>query len=190
MFTEDFFDINGKYGVLTERYRDIRGAFKFVHHRKGERAEQRAGENTILFDIEIVIIRKNFTCFSTNFQELIEGPFGFGAIVPGEGGELVDAQKAKFMVDSFFSEKQEQGFSIQTMLSERKGRQMVLVAEKPADLKRPSLEPIRKLRTALCTILINPDKGPVVDCQVAKLYQEGNSNSFSSLLSLLCVKYK
>ena len=189
MFTEDFFDINGKYGVLTDRYKDIRNTIKNVGHRKGTRAEARVGEGTVLFDVEIAVVKTNFYCFMTSFEELAEKAFCAEALVPGLGGDVVDAQKAKFFVEGFFAEKSEQTLSISAMLTAAKGRKYVLVVEKPADLKRPSLEPIRKLRQQLSTILIYPERGPVVDCQVGKIFQEGNSSSLSSLLSMFCVHY-
>ena len=189
MFTEDFFDINGKYGVLTDRFRDIRNAFKHVEHHRGAMAEARAGEGAVLFDVEVAVIKTNFSCFMTSFDELKEKAFSDSAVIYGLGGDVVDTQKAKFLVEGFLSEKSDQTISINAMLAAAKGRKFVLVVEKPADLKRPSLEPIRKLRTQLSTILIHPDRGPVVDCQVGKIYQEGNSSSLSSLLNMFSVHY-
>jgi hypothetical protein len=189
MFTEDFFNIEGKYGVLTDRYKDIRNTIKSVGHRKGTRAEERAGEGVVIFNVEVVVIRTNYSCFKTTFDELAEKAFSAAAIIPGLGGEVVDQQKAKFLVDSFFSEKLEEAMSVTAMIAEAKKRKMVLVVEKPADLKRPSLEPILKLRTQLSKILIHPARGPVVDCQVGKIFQEGNSSSLSSLLSNFCAHY-
>ena len=189
MFTEEFFDINGKYGILTDRYRDIRNCIKNVGHHRGSRAEARAGEGAVLFDVEIAVIKTNFQCFMTSFDELAEKAFCEAAMIYGLGGDVVDTQKAKFHVEGFLSEKSEQTITINAMLAAAKGRKYVLVVEKPADLKRPSLEPIRKLRQQLSTILIHPERGPVVDCQVGKIYQEGNSSSLSSLLNMFCVHY-
>lgn len=192
IFTEDFFNIVGQNGVRTDRYRDIRNTIKNVGHRRGQRAEARAADANALFDVEVVVVRNGYSCFVTSFDELNEGPFGSDAMIFGFGSEdgLVDAQKAKFAVEAFFSEKLDQNLATTQMIAERRKRQLILVAESPADLKRPSLEPIRKLRSQLCTILINPNKGPVVDCQVSKLYQEGNSSSFSCLMNMFCVNYK
>ncbi len=189
LFTEDFFDINGKYGILTDRYKDIRNAFKNVGHRKGTNAVARAADGVILFNVEIAVIKTNFSCFMSNFDEITEKAFSGDAIIPGLGGEVVDAQKAKFLVEGFFAEKAAQSLSLNAMIAAAKGRQLILVVEKPTDLKRPSLEPIRKLRQQLSTVLICPERGPIVDCQVAKVFQEGNSNSFSSLLNMFCVNY-
>lgn len=190
VFTEDFFNIMGKTGVRTDRFRDIRNAIKNVGHRKGLKAAARAGENTVLFDVEVAVVRNGFSCFITSFDELASGPFGPDSVIHGMGdGGVVDAQKAKFAVESFFSEKMDQNLPTTQMIAERRKRQLVLVVESPADLKRPSLEPVRKLRSQLCTILINPNKGPVVDCQISKIYQEGNSSSLSCLLNMFCVHY-
>lgn len=190
IFTEDFFSIMGKTGIRTDRFRDIRNTIQHVGHRRGLNVEMRASEDMILFDVEVVVVRNGFSCFTTSFEELARGPFGRNAIIPGMGGELVDAQKAKFQVESFFSDKSDQNLATTQMIAERRKRQLVLVVESPADLKRPSLEPIRKLRSQLCTILINPMKGPVVDCQISRIYQEGNSSSLSNLLNMFCVHYK
>ncbi len=192
VFTEDFFEIVGKTGVRTERFRDIRNIVKNTGHRKGLMAVARAGEDAVLFDVEIAVIRNGFSCFMTSFQELAMGPYADTAMIYGEagGGGLVDAQKAKFQVESFLSEKLSQNIPTQQMITEHRKRQMVLVVESAADLKRPSLEPIRKLRSQLATILISPVKGPVVDCQVTKLFQEGNSNSFSCLMNMFSVNYR
>jgi len=189
MFTEDFFDINGKYGILTDRYRDIRNCIRHVGHHRGAMAEARAGEDAILFDVQVAVIKTNFSCFMTSFDELASNAFSDAAMLHGFGSEAVDTQKAKFLVEGFLSEKSDQTISINAMLTASKGRKYVLVVEKPADLKRPSLEPIRKLRQQLSTILIHPDRGPVVDCQVGKIFQEGNSSSLSSLLNMFCVHY-
>ncbi|MDR1140080.1 MAG: hypothetical protein LBL62_00205 [Planctomycetaceae bacterium] len=189
IFTEDFFDIMGKTSVRTDRFKDIRNTFRYVNHRKGTNADLHVAEGTILFDVEVVVVDKGFSCFVTSFSELTNVPFSDQAIIYGSGNDLIDAQKAKFQVDSFFSEKHNQSISTVSMLAERRKRQLVLVVENQADLKRPSLEPIRKLRSQLCTILVNPEKGPVVDCQVSKLFQEGNSSSLSTLLNMFCVHY-
>jgi len=189
IFTNDFFSIEGKTGVLTDRFRDIRNAFKNVGHRRGTRVEERANPNTILFDVEIAVV-KDFSCFITTFDELVEGPFGDGPEIHGLGVDAVDAQKARFAVESFIAEKEEQMISTTAMIAERRNRQLVLVAERPNDLKRPSLEPILKLRSKLYTILVNPVKGPIVDCQVGTIFQEGNSSSLSCLLNMFCVHYK
>ena len=189
MFTEDFFDINGKYGVLTDRYRDIYNAFKHVGHHKGTKAESRAGEGAVIFDVDIAVIKTNFSCFMTTFDEIREKAFSDSAVIYGFGNDTIDTQKAKFLVEGFLSEKDTQTMSINAMLAAAKGRKFVLFVEKQADLKRPSLEPIRKLRQQLSTVLINPDRGPVVDCQVGKIFQEGNSSSLSTLLNMFCVHY-
>ncbi len=189
IFTEDFFNIVGKTGVQTDRFRDIRNIVKNTGHRKGLKAVARAGEDAVLFDVEVAVIRSGFSCFMTSFQELAMNPFGDGAIIHGMGEGLVDTQKAKFQVESFFSEKLEQNLPTTQMIADRRKRQLILVVESAADLKRPSLEPIRKLRSQLCTIMINPVKGPVVDCQVSRLFQEGNSNSFSCLMNMFSVNY-
>ena len=193
IFTEDFFDIMGKNGVRTDRYRDIRNTIKHVDHHRGLKAESRVAEGTLLFDVEVAVIRKGYTCFMTSFKELADGPFGDKVMIHGMGGGeggVVDAQKAKFAVESFFSEKADQNLSVTQMIGERRKRQLILVVESQADLKRPSLEPVRKLRSQLCTILVNPVKGPVVDCQVSYLFQEGNSSSLSCLLNMFCVHYR
>jgi hypothetical protein len=189
VFTEDFFNVISTNGLMAERYRDIRRSIKYVDHRKGERAELAAADPTKLFDVEVSIIRSNFTCYMTNFKELSTGPFGDGALIPGYGHEIVDSDKAKSQLLTFFAEKDEQSITVTNMLNDRRKRQLVLVVEKPSDLKRPSLEPIRALRSRLQTILISPVKGPIVDCQVAAIFQEGNSSSFSSLMSHFCVMY-
>ncbi|MDR0336557.1 MAG: hypothetical protein LBI18_05650 [Planctomycetaceae bacterium] len=189
IFTEDFFDIMGKTGVRTDRFKDIRNTFRHVNHRKGTNADLHVAEGMVLFDVEVVVVDKGFSCFVTSFSELVNVPFSDQAVIYGLGNDLIDAQKAKFQVDAFFSEKRNNSISTVNMLGERRKRQLILVVENHADLKRPSLEPIRKLRSQLCTILINSEKGPVVDCQVSKLFQEGNSNSLSTLLNMFCVHY-
>jgi len=189
MFTEDFFDINGKYGILTDRYKDIRNAFKNVGHHKGTNAEVRAGDGVVIFDVNIAVIKTNFSCFMTTFDEIREKAFSDAAMIYGVGGDTVDTQKAKFLVEGFRSEKELETLSINAMITAAKGRKFILFVEKQADLKRPSLEPIRKLRQQLSTVLINPDCGPVVDCQVGKIFQEGNSSSLSTLLNMFCVHY-
>jgi hypothetical protein len=191
IFTEDFFNIMGKNGVRTDRFRDIRNTIRYVNHRKGTNADLRVAEGVVLFDVEVVIVDNGFSCFVTSFSELTNVPFSDQALIYGSGNEgMVDAQKAKFQVESFFAEKHHQSITTIQMLAEHRKRQIILVVENHADLKRPSLEPIRNLRSRLYTILVNPEKGPVVDCQVSKLFQEGNSNSLSTLLNMFCVHYK
>ncbi len=190
IFTEDFFDINGKTGVRTDRFRDIRNTIKNIGHRKGLRAEAHAQEDALLFDVEVVVVDRGFSCFVTTFHELAEGPFGGDAIIYGSGDGLVEAQKAKFQVEGFLSEKHRESISTLTMIAERRKRQLILVVEKPADLKRPSLEPLLKLRSQLTKIMVSSEKGPIVDCQVSKIYQDGNSSSLSTLLNMFCVHYK
>lgn len=190
IFTEDFFEIVGKSGVRTDRFRDIRNTFKNVGHRKGQRAENFARDDTPVFDVEVVVIDRGYSCFVTSFHELADGPYGDGAIIYGTGNDLVDAQKAKFQVESFFSEKHSQSISTLHMIADRRKRQLILVVESQADLKRPSLEPLLKLRSQLCKVMVNPNKGPIVDCQVSKVFQEGNSSSLSTLLNMFCVYYK
>ncbi|MDR1958698.1 MAG: hypothetical protein LBQ54_06600 [Planctomycetaceae bacterium] len=190
VFTEDFFNIDGKHGINTSKFIQLRNTIKNVGHRRGMRGAILAGGNEeAFFDVDVVIVRANNTCFSTSFKELAEGPFGYAAVIAGYGEEMVDAEKARLQIDMFYAEKKELTQTVTQMLNERKNRQIVLVAEKPADLKRPSFEPIRNLRNRLYTILISPDKGPIVDCQVNALYQEGNSNTLVSLLNHFCVKY-
>lgn len=190
VFTEDFFNISDKTGIRTDRFRDIRNTLKNVGHRKGLNAVMRQAEDVVLFDVEVVVIKSAFACYKTSFDELVNGPFGKESLIHGLGTEAIDAQKAKFNVESFFSEKATQTLTINKMLDGCRNRQVVLVVESPADLKRPSLEPIRNLRSRLCTILVSPAKGPVVDCQVTRIFQEGNSNSLSCLLNMFCVNYK
>jgi hypothetical protein len=191
IFTEDFFDIMGKSGVQTGRFLDIRNAIRHVDHRKGINATLYADEDFELFDVEAVVVDKKFTCFVTSFKELAELPFGDHAIIYGLGGAgQVDAQKAQIQIASFFAEKRlHSSITTVKMVAERRKRQLILVVESPADLNRPSLEPIRKLRSQLCTILVHSERGPIVDCQVSKIYQEGNSSSLSSLLNMFCVHY-
>jgi len=191
VFTEDFFDISGPTGVRTDRFRDIRGAIRHVGHRKGLNAELRMEEGAILFDVVVGVVKKGFSSFMTTFDELNSGPFADSAMLFGMGGEggQVDAQKAKFQVDSFFSEKNDQLLPTTKLIENSRPRKLVLVVESPNDLKRPSLEPFLKLRSQLTKILVSPDKGPVVDCQVTKIFQEGNSSSLSTLLNMFCVHY-
>ena len=189
VFTEDFFNIVGPTGVQTGRFRDIRNAIKNVKHRKGLNAEIRIEEGTILFDVEVAVVKKGFSSFMTTFDELTKGPFAETAMLYGMGEGQVDAQKAKFQVDSFFAEKNLQLLPTTQLIANCRQRRLVLVVESPADLKRPSLEPFMKLRSQLTKILVSPDKGPVVDCQVTKIYQEGNSSSLSALLNMFCVNY-
>jgi len=189
IFTEDFFNIIGKNGIMVDRYKDIRNVVKNANHRKGEQAATRAGGDEALFDVNIIVIKTNFTCFLTTFKELAEGPFGLDSMILGFGSEMVDSQKAKFAVESFLSEKSEETVPITKQLNDYKKRKLVLVVESPADLRRPSMEPIMKLRSQKQTILISPTKGPLVDCQVAKLSDSANSNSFSTFINMFCVKY-
>ena len=189
VFTEDFFSIAGPTGVRTDRFRDIRNAIKNVGHKKGLNAEIRVEEGTVLFDVDIGVVKKGFTSFMTSFTELNKGPFAETAMLFGMGEGQVDAQKAKFQVDAFFSEKNDQQIPTTQLVAVGRQRKLVLVVESPADLKRPSFEPFMKLRSQLTKILISPDKGPVVDCQVAKIFQEGNSSSLSTLLNMFCVHY-
>jgi hypothetical protein len=189
IFTEDFFDINGKIGVRTDRYLDIRKTFQNVGHKRGDDAVLRSTD-ILLFDVKVCIVRTNYTCLMTDFDELNSGPFGDQAMIYGMGSGMVDAQKAKFAVDSFFTTKADSAITISAMLAAAKKRQLVLVVDKAADLNRPSIEPIRKLRSQLCTVLVNSVKGPVVDCQVSCVFKEGNSSSLSSLLNMFCVHYK
>ena len=189
IFSESFFDVVGKNGVLVDRYKDIYHVVKNAVHHKGEKAAQRAGGDEALFDVNIVVVKTNFTCFVTSFKELSEGPFSLGAFILGFGSEMVDAQKAKFAIESFISEKSETCVHISKVLAESKKRKIVLVVESAADLRRPSMEPVMKLRNMKQTVLINPTKGPLVDCQVARLADSENSNSFSTLMNMVCVKY-
>ncbi len=189
MFTEDFFNIIGQNGVQVDRYKDIRNAVKNVGHRKGEKAALRAGSDEALFDVDIVVIKTNFTCFITNFKELAEGPFGTDSLILGFGTDMVDSQKAKFALESFFSDKLDYAIPVSKMVAQYKKRKIVLVVESAADLRRPSLEPIIALRSLKQTVLISPVKGPIVDCQVTKISDSENSNSFSTLLNMVCVKY-
>ena len=191
IFTEDFFNIIGKNGVLVDRYKDIRNVVKNAGHRKGEQAALRAGGDDALFDVNIIVIKTNFTCFLTTFKELAEGPFGLDSFILGFGTEMVDSQKAKFALESFLSEKSEECIPISKLLAECKKlkRKMVLVVETAADLRRPSLEPVIALRNLKQTVLISLTKGPLVDCQVARISDCDNSNSFSTLINMVCVKY-
>jgi len=189
IFTDDFFNVEGKTGILTDRFRDIRATIKNIGHRRGTRVEEHHNDNVLLFDVEVAVV-KGFSCFITSFEELASGPFSGSSEIHGLGVEAVDAQKVKYAVGMFMSEKLGQTIPTTKMIADRRNRQLVLVAESPADLKRPSLEPILKLRSKLTTILINPNKGPIVDCQVSKIYQEGNSSSLSCMLNMFCVHYK
>ncbi|MDR0521668.1 MAG: hypothetical protein LBH00_07425 [Planctomycetaceae bacterium] len=189
VFTEDFFDINGQTGVNTARFRDIRNTIKNVGHRKGTNAELHVAEGAALFDVEVGIVKKGFSSFMTTFDELTRGPFADSAMIYGMGGDLIDAQKAKFQVESFFAEKNMQTLPTTQLITNCRQRKLILVAESAADLKRPSLEPFMKLRSQLTKILISQVKGPVVDCQVSTIFQEGNSSSLSALLNMFCVNY-
>ena len=189
IFTEDFFSITGPNGVQTDRFRDIRNTIRNVGHKKGLNAEIRIEEGTTLFDVNIGVVKKGFSSFMTSFDELNRGPFADTAMLFGLGEGQVDAQKAKFQVDSFFSEKNDQLLPTTTLITNCRARKLVLVVESAADMKRPSLEPFMKLRSQLTKILISGDKGPVVDCQITKIFQEGNSSSLSTLLNMFCVHY-
>ena len=189
VFTEDFFSIMGPNGVQTDRFRDIRETVRHVGHRKGLNAEMHVAEGAILFDVNVGIVKKGFSSFMTSFEELTKLPFADSAMLYGMGGGMVDAQKAKFQVEAFFSEKNDQQLPTMQLITNCRQRKIVLVVESAADLKRPSLEPFMKLRSQLTKILISPEKGPVVDCQVSKIFQEGNSNSLSALLNMFCVNY-
>ena len=189
VFTEDFFNISGQNGVRTDRFRDIRNTIKFVGHKKGLNAEMRVAEGTNLFDVNVGVVKKGFSSFMTTFDELSKGPFAETAMLFGMGEGMVDAQKAKFQVDAFLSEKNDQLIPTTQLIENCRQRKLVLIAESPADMKRPSLEPFMKLRSQLTKILISQDKGPVVDCQVTKIFQEGNSSSLSTLLNMFCVHY-
>jgi hypothetical protein len=189
VFTEDFFSIESQSGIRTDRFRDIRNTIKNIGHKKGLNAELRVAEGTTLFDVDVGVVKKGFSSFMTTFDELNKGPFAETAMLYGMGEGMVDANKAKFQVSSFFSEKNDQLIPTVQLIANCKQRKLVLIAESPADLKRPSLEPFMKLRSQLTKILVNPIKGPVVDCQVAKIFQEGNSSSLSTLFNMLCVHY-
>lgn len=189
VFTEDFFNFEGTAGHQTDRYVKVRNLIRRIRHHKGTQAALRATDEESLFDVRVAVVH-NRGCYMTTFQELASGPFGSDAQVCGYGTEIIDTQKAKFLVESFFSErKAEATQTVSTMLAEQRGRQVVLIVENASDLRRPSLETVRNLRHRLITILVSPDKGPVVDCQVMAVYQEGNSNTLSALLNNFCVKY-
>lgn len=192
IFTEDFFNIVGPNGVQTDRFLEIRNAIKHVAHRRGLNAEAHLAEGAVLFDVDIGVVRKGggFTSFMTTFDELAKGPFADGAMLYGIGGGLVDAQKAKFQVESFLSEKSNSPVSTTQLITDCRKRKLVLIVEKPSDFKRPSLEPFLNLRSKLTKILVSAEKGPVVDCQVTHIFQEGNSSSLSSVLNMFCVYYK
>ena len=191
VFTEDFFNIVGPTGVNTGRFRDIRNTIRHVGHKKGLNAEIRMEEGANLFDVEVGVVKKGFSSFMTTFDELTRDPFADSAMLFGMGGEggQVDAQKAKFQVDMFLASKNDQLLPTTQLIANSRQRKLVLVVESPADLKRPSLEPFMKLRSQLTKIMVSPEKGPVVDCQVTKIYQEGNSSSLSTLLNMFCVHY-
>jgi len=189
IFTEDFFSIEGKTGVRADRYLMLHNLVRRMRHKKGSQAALRAKDEETLFDVRVAIVHGS-GCFVTTFQELAAEPFGDQAVICGYGTDMVDAQKAKFLADGFFMEHKATGSqTVTTMLGEQRGRQIIMIAESPADLKRPSLEPVRNLRNKLATVLISPTKGPIVDCQVMTVFQEGNSNTLSALLNNFCVKY-
>ena len=189
IFTEDFFSVDGPNGVRTDRFRDIRNTIRHVGHKKGLNAEVRIEDGINLFDVDIGVVKKGFSSFMTSFDELVKGPFAETAMLYGMGDGMVDAQKAKFQVNAFFAEKNDQLVPTVQLITNCKQRKLVLIAESPADLKRPSLEPFMRLRSQLTKILVSPEKGPVVDCQVTKIFQEGNSSSLSTLLHMFCVHY-
>ncbi|MGL6225455.1 MAG: hypothetical protein ACRC10_02385 [Thermoguttaceae bacterium] len=189
VFTESFFDVTTATGLQTDKFKAISNMIRHVGHRRGEKAEQRTSNPETLFDVEVVLVRPNYTCYATSFNELATGPFGQEAFIYGYGNDMVDVNKARFMLQSFFSEKQEQTMTVSQMLNERKQRRFVVVADGPADLKRPSLEQVHALRAKRSVILISPVKGPIADCQVTKVSDSENSNSLSTLLSVLSVKY-
>jgi hypothetical protein len=190
IFTEDFFNITAPSGIRTDRFRDIRNAIRHMGHKKGLNAEARVAEGVILFDVNVAVIKKGFSSFMTTFEELNAGPFAETAMLFGnEDGGQVDAQKAKFQVDSFFSEKNDKLIPTTQIITDCKKRKLALIAEGPADLKRPSLEPFMKLRSQLTKIMVSPTKGPVVDCQVTKIFEPGNSSSLSTLFNMFCVHY-
>ena len=193
IFTEDFFAIEGKTGILTDRYMKVRNLIRLVRHHKGAKAGSNLPDDNEsmdkMFDVKVVVVHRT-GCFTTSFRELAAEPYGSDAQICGYGTEMVDAQKARYLVDTFFADKRENhSQTINSMLAEQKGRQVVLIVESPADLKRPALEPIRNLRSRLVTIMVNPTKGPIVDCQVMSIFQEGNSNTLSALLNNFSVKY-
>ena len=189
IFTEEFFSIEGKNGIRTDRYLMLHNLVRRMHHNKGSQAELRAKDGASLFDVRVVIVHTS-GCFTTSFHELASEPFGNQAVICGYGNDMVDAQKAKILVDTFFAERKAIGSqTVTTMVAEQRGRQVIQIAETPADLKRPNFEPIRNLRSKLATILISPTKGPIVDCQVMTIFQEGNSNTLSALLNNFCTKY-
>ena len=190
IFTEDFFNVVTPNGIRTDRFRDIRNTIRLVNHKKGLKAEARLAEGQVLFDVNIAVIQKGFSGFMTTFDELLAGPFADSAMLYGnEDGGMVDAQKAKFQIESFFSEKNEQLIPTTQIVQDCKKRKLALVAEGPADLKRPSLDPFMRLRSQLTKILISTVKGPVVDCQVMTIYEPGNSSSLSTLFNMFCVHY-
>jgi hypothetical protein len=192
VFTEDFFEIVGPNGVNTARFLDLRHSIQHVGHRKGLNAEITIEEGKILFDVDIAVIRKGggFTCFMTTFDELNKGPFADDAMLYGLGGEHVDAQKAKFQVSSFLSEKAMQTLSTTQLITNCRSRKIVLVVEAPKDFKRPALEPFMKLRASLTKVLCSSEKSTVVvDCQVTSMFAPGNTSSLSSLLNYFCVYY-
>ena len=191
IFTEDFFSIDGKNGVRTDRFRDIRNTIKHVGHRKGTTAELRVAEGATLFDVDIGVVKSGFSSFMTNFEELNTGPYAETAMIYGMGGEggQVDATKAQFQISMWLGEKNDQTLPTTQLIANCRQRKIILVADGPSDLKRPSMEPFMKLRSQLTKILISPEKGPIVDCQVGKIYEPGNSSSLSTLLNMFCVHY-
>ncbi|MDR3181944.1 MAG: hypothetical protein LBT89_03335 [Planctomycetaceae bacterium] len=61
IFTEDFFDITGKNGVNTARFIDVRNTIKNVGHRKGLNAELHHQEGAMMFDVDIMVVKKGFS---------------------------------------------------------------------------------------------------------------------------------
>ncbi|MGL4943787.1 MAG: hypothetical protein ACRC46_11435 [Thermoguttaceae bacterium] len=189
VFTDDFFMMRGQGGFNVDKYRDIRNIVQAFGPQTGSDVEERCNVAS-KFDVEVLVIRKNFQYITTTFEELAEVPFSSEASIFGFGEDMVNAEKADFLVEMFFTEKAEMDSApISNIMQAKKDRQLVLVVERQGDLRRPSLEPIRKLRHKLSTILVSPDKGPIVDCQVRKFYEPGNSNSLSTLMNTFCIEY-
>lgn len=189
VFTDDFFMMRGPSGFNIDKYRDLRNIVQAFGPQVGSVAESQFNVSE-KFDVEVLVIRKNFQYITTSFEELAEVPFSHEASIFGFGEDMVNAEKADFLVEMFFSEKAEMDSSpISGLLQEKKNRQLILIVERQGDLRRPSLEPVRKLRHKLSTVLVNATKGPIVDCQVSKFYEPGNSNSLSTMLNLFCLEY-
>lgn len=189
VFTDDFFMMRGPSGFNIDKYRDLRNIVQAFGPQAGTAAEAKFNVAT-QFDVEVLVIRKNFQYITTTFEELAEVPFSHEASIFGFGEDMVNAEKADFLVEMFFSEKAEMDSApISGLVQAKKDRQLVLIVERQGDLRRPSLEPVRKLRHKLSTILVSPQKGPIVDCQVGRFFEPGNSNSLSNLLNLFCIEY-